>query len=38
LQNPLGVQVPVVGGAGQSAFVAQALVQTMTIMTFWHSL
>jgi hypothetical protein len=38
LQNPLGVHVPVVGGTGQSAFVAHALVQTRTIMTFWHSL
>lgn len=38
LQNPFGVQVPVVGGMGQSALVVHAFVQTRTIMTFSHSL
>jgi hypothetical protein len=38
LQNPFGVQVPEVGGVGQSAFVVHALVHIRTIMTFWHSL
>jgi hypothetical protein len=30
LQNPFGVQVPVVGGFGQSAAVVHSFVQTIT--------
>jgi hypothetical protein len=36
LQNPFALQVPDVGGTGQSAPVVHAFVQMSTIMTFWH--
>jgi len=36
LQNPFMLHMPDVGGFGQSAFVAQVLVQICIIMIIWH--
>jgi hypothetical protein len=36
LQNPLGVQVPVVGGSGQSAAVEHSLVQMYSCWSISH--
>jgi hypothetical protein len=36
LQNPFMLQLPDVGGMGQSAFVMHVLVQIIIIMIIWH--